>query len=133
MRPKRVCSMPHCPNLTEGGRCDECRKGAQGALQERRGTSAQRGYGARHRKWRKIILARDPICRGCDRAPSRIADHIVPLEFGGDWEIENGQGLCWACHEWKKRREREDETFGRALREAGAALGEPAPVGWRYA
>lgn len=72
-----------------------------------------------------MILARDPLCMiqklcgrglGPDRlpAPSTVADHILPLRRGGGWEIENGQGCCKACHDWKTRREHaEDASSGR--------------------
>jgi len=53
------------------------------------------------------VLARDPICRSCRRAPSTEADHIVPLAQGGDWSLENGQGLCKTCHSRKTRRQQE--------------------------
>jgi 5-methylcytosine-specific restriction endonuclease McrA len=52
-----------------------------------------------------MILARDPLCKIavlCDgTAPSVEADHIVPLNAGGDWSLENGQGGCKACHSYK--------------------------------
>jgi 5-methylcytosine-specific restriction protein A len=71
----------------------------------RRGTSHERGYDARHRRWRKIILWRDPLCKGCGRALSTHADHIVPLSQGGDWQVSNGQGLCQSCHNRKTGKE----------------------------
>src|SRR5712664_2524842 len=67
----------------------------------RRGNSHERGYDARHRRWRKIILWRDPICKGCGKALSTHADHIVPLSQGGTWQLSNGQGLCESCHNTK--------------------------------
>lgn len=83
-------------------------------------------------KWREIILARDPICRGCNRVPSRQADHIVPRKPGADdWSEENGQGLCDSCHSYKTAVEQRDPLFGARLREEGAKSGEPAPIGWR--
>jgi hypothetical protein len=30
------------------------------------------------------VLVRDPICKACDKELSTQADHIVPLEDGGD-------------------------------------------------
>jgi 5-methylcytosine-specific restriction endonuclease McrA len=56
--------------------------------------------------WRKLrgqVLARDPICKICNRAPSRIADHIRPHR--GVWalfcDLLNLQGLCKICHDRK--------------------------------
>jgi len=96
----------------------------------------------RQKAWRQIILGRDPICRGCERAPSTHADHIVPRKPGAeDWSEENGQGLCGSpgrvgpggsCHSYKTAVEQRDPFFGLRLREEGKKLGEPAPPGWRY-
>ncbi|HNU81886.1 MAG TPA: HNH endonuclease signature motif containing protein [Thermoanaerobaculia bacterium] len=52
------------------------------------------------------MLARDPICRACSRAPATVADHVTPLRAGGGWELANGQGLCRACHNAKTAGER---------------------------
>jgi 5-methylcytosine-specific restriction protein A len=69
-----------------------------------RPSAAKRHYGAHHRQWRKLVLARHPICQDCGRAPSTNADHIVALRDGGTWEMENGQGLCASCHSRKTAR-----------------------------
>ena len=61
-----------------------------------------------HRRWRLMILARHPLCRdpaGC-RQPGVVADHIRPLADGGDWSLENGQGMCVRHHNAKAARER---------------------------
>jgi 5-methylcytosine-specific restriction protein A len=95
-----------------------------------RGTAASRGYDARHRKWRRLILATDPVCRICHIGASTVADHVTPLEDGGDWSLENGQGLCSRCH----NRKTVAETAARAtnLREGRVkslqpGLSEPVP------
>lgn len=71
-----------------------------------RGTAASRGYDARHRSWRRVILTRDPMCRIgiiCGgRAASTVADHIIPLNAGGTWDMSNGQGACEKCHNHKR-------------------------------
>ena len=66
-----------------------------------RPSASARGYGRRHQKWRLLILARDPICKICNREPSTEADHI-----DGDntnLSVSNGQGLCKSCHGSKTR------------------------------
>lgn len=68
-----------------------------------RPTAAQRGYDRIHKRWRRRIIARDPVCRRCARAASTEADHIVPLEDGGTWDDDNGQGMCKPCHTKKTR------------------------------
>lgn len=61
---------------------------------------------------RYVVLARDPVCKICNRYPSTIADHIKPHK--GNWElfvnIQNIQGVCKACHDTKTAVE--DGGFG---------------------
>lgn len=77
-----------------------------------RGSAASRGYGAQHRRWRAMVLARDPFCVDpyvrhgrFGPEPAIVADHIVRLEAGGSWALENGQGLCESCHAIKRASE----------------------------
>ncbi len=98
---KRPCKQPGCPHLVTSGFCAQHHHKVQ-QYERERGTGAQRGYGARHQRWRRDILGRDPLCLAClarrRYAPSTVADHIVPLSRDGTWELENGQGLCRRCH-----------------------------------
>lgn len=72
-----------------------------------------------------MVLARDPLCmiqklcgRGLDRsgepkhlpAPSTVGDHKIRLSRGGDWSLQNGQGACAPCHNWKTREERKADV-----------------------
>lgn len=127
-RPLRPCVYPGCPNLVGTGSCpDHARR-----REQQRGHAAKRGYGPRHQKQRKLILARDHICRGCERAPSVADDHIVPIAAGGSaTDDQNQQGLCTECHGYKTAVEQRDPFFGVRLRDAGRHVGEPAPYGWR--
>ena len=70
-----------------------------------RPSAAKRSYNRRHQKWRLMVLARDPICKACNRLPSTDADHIIPLRDGGTWALENGAGLCKSCHSQKTWKE----------------------------
>ncbi|MET9729702.1 holin [Streptomyces sp. NPDC006458] len=109
-RAMSICSTPGCPEYTNGGRCADCRAAAD----RRRGTSTQRGYGARHRsRFRDAVLARDPACvctitsHGHDSPcgqPSRHADHhplsrrdLVARGQDPD-DPQHGRGLCHRCH-----------------------------------
>jgi 5-methylcytosine-specific restriction protein A len=108
-----VCTVPGCPQLTQGGRCAQHRAEAEQA----RGTARQRGYGAGHEKtFRPAVLARDPICTctGCNSctpargrpcaARSVHADHhpLSRRELAATGENPNdpkhGRGLCPPCH-----------------------------------
>lgn len=106
---RRLC--PKCGAIVAGP-CGSCASKRAAAFDARRGTAAERGYGAHHGRWRKMVLARDPLCRhpGCG-APATDADHIVPLARGGTWSLQNGQGLCHPHHSEKTARE--DGGFGR--------------------
>ena len=70
---------------------------------------------ALHKGWSSIVLRRDPICVACNRAPSSTADHVLPLEDGGTWELTNGQGLCTSCHSVKTA----EDVKKRRLKQAG--------------
>ena len=52
---------------------------------------------------RTLVLARDPVCKICNRNESTIADHIKPHR--GIWalfcDMLNLQGLCKECHDRK--------------------------------
>ena len=125
----RPCTHPGCPNLVGRGPCQDHAR----ARERRRGYAAKRGYGSRHQKQRLIVLARDPICRGCEQAESTVDDHIVPIATGGSAsDDQNQQGLCVECHGYKTAIEQRDAFFGIRLREEGQKLGEPAPHGWRH-
>jgi 5-methylcytosine-specific restriction endonuclease McrA len=58
-------------------------------------TPNTRGY--RHDLWAREVKARADGCAwaelgDCDGGLE--ADHIVPLELGGDYSLENGRALC---------------------------------------
>jgi 5-methylcytosine-specific restriction protein A len=96
-----VCSVPGCPTLTDTGRCPEHRAEAERA----RGTARQRGYGRQHeQRFRPAVLARDPVCVLCQKAPAAHADHyplsrreLVAAGLDPD-DPRHGRGLCGPCH-----------------------------------
>lgn len=85
-RPLGPCWSPGCGNRAD---CATHRRVASRQDQQERGTAAQRGYDADHRRWRTRVLERDPWCRDperrhrLDRIATRVADHIVPLR---EWQ-----------------------------------------------
>lgn len=72
-----------------------------------------RGYDARWRKLRRIVLAESPICNHCG-APAVDVDHIIPLSRGGTHDRENLQPLCHACHSRKTVLEDGGLGYGRS-------------------
>ena len=116
--PKRAakpCAYPGCPNLVRsGGRyCKEHKRERRVQSDAQRGTAAQRGYGARWRRLRKMILSKQPLCADpfgvhAERGEIVVAtevDHIVPKKYGGTDAVDNLQALCKSCHSRKTRGE----------------------------
>jgi 5-methylcytosine-specific restriction protein A len=99
--PLKPCTQPGCPELTTGGRCPA----HQTAAQRQRGSASDRGYGHTHRTtFREAVLAKNPICVLCHRAPSTEADHHPHsrkqlITQGKDpSDPRYGRGLCHKCH-----------------------------------
>jgi 5-methylcytosine-specific restriction protein A len=100
----KVCATPTCPELVPPGQtyCDGC----DTEVDRIRGTAAQRGYtSAGHRRFRKQVLARDPICMVCRAAPSTVADHhplsrreLVAAGMDPN-NPDHGRGVCKPCHD----------------------------------
>ena len=84
----------------------------------RRGSSAERGYGARWGKYRAAWLRLHPLCGDrCSTAspehslclqqgriaPAREVDHIHPAKPDDPqfWDAANLQSLCHRCHSTK--------------------------------
>lgn len=109
-----VCSVPSCPELCSGGRCDTHKREAD----QRRGSAYQRGYGGK--AWqaaRDAVLARDPLCVCPDTEhghgvlcgqPSNVADHyprerkeLVAAGVPDPDAPPRMRGVCSDCHNRK--------------------------------
>ena len=107
-KPKRPCSYPGCPELTDGRFCPVHQKAYEKDYNRRhRDMSAQEFYNSREwRLKRHEHLAEEPLCRECRRrgrlARATVVDHIVPIRFGGE-RLDDGnlQSLCASCHSRK--------------------------------
>lgn len=119
-RPPSPCLHPGCGVLTDAGRCERHRKVRRQEADQHRGTSAQRGYGARWQTASKAFLRAHPLCQcaECDEGRKRttaatVVDHIKPHR--GDmvlfWDPTNWQSMSKICHDQKTARE--DGGFGR--------------------
>ncbi|TAL60608.1 MAG: HNH endonuclease [Bacteroidetes bacterium] len=96
------CNVPKCNNMMP---CS-----IHGRKEVNRKSSFLRGYDSSHRKWREQVLYSSPICSECERhgryTLATEADHIIPMDQGGDkLDLNNGQGLCRSCHAKKTRKE----------------------------
>lgn len=101
-RAPRRCTTAGCAGtpVPPSAKCEQC----QGRARPRVSATAQ-GYGAEHReRFRAAVLARDPVCVLCKRAPSVHADHWPrskkELRAAGldDHHPAYGRGLCAPCH-----------------------------------
>ena len=118
--PRPACSVPTCP---ERKPCPIHGNATARAYDYRRGKTAARHYGGRHRKLRAQTIARDPLCvcsvyPGCKHAPgdcgelTTVSDHVVPVRVAPElaYVQENRQGLCKLCHDrktaWETRQRR---------------------------
>ena len=138
-RALRPCPARGCAKLVRKGRCPEHTREHHAMDRSSRGTAAQRGYDARHRRWREHVLARDPLCVDCKAegrvTPSVIADHVLAVNDGGEpYDLDNGQGLCVAHHnakivrETKARRALGHRTGGGGSQSLESAQTETAPT-----
>jgi len=81
------------------------------SLDQRRGSSGERGYGWTWQKFRDTFLKENPLCAYCLKlgrpVQATVVDHIVPHR--GDmrlfWQQGNHQSLCASCHSSVKQRE----------------------------
>ena len=108
---ERPCFTPGCPNTTSGQFCLHHAREKERA----RGTSAQRGYGAKWQRKSKAFLKRSEnrTCRcGCGE-PSTDVDHIEAVSGPNDprfWDETNWQPLAHECH--GRKTVLEDGGFG---------------------
>ena len=97
----KPCTQPGCPTLVPAGsgRCSACERAADG----RRGSARARGYGKGHERFRRAVLARDPLCVLCG-ATATEADHhplsrreLSAAGLDPDDPV-HGRGCCKSCH-----------------------------------
>lgn len=89
---------------------------------DRRGSSAERGYGYRWQRAREGFLRKHPLCAVCLAegvlTPATVVDHRVPHR--GDkalfWDRGNWQQLCSAHH--NRKTATEDSGFAKGEGEA---------------
>ena len=104
-KPGTSCPKPGCPGIVRSGVCSTCgplRVKGQRVHDERRGTAASRGYGARWQRVRAMVLRASPLCAECQRegrvTPATDVHHVVKRRDGGPDAEDNLEALCHACH-----------------------------------
>jgi len=102
-KPKRPCSYPGCPRLTEERYCEEHKKLASKQYERySRDPVAKRRYGREWQKIRARFLAAHPLCEQCKKegrlTKATEVHHILPLDHGGTHDESNLMALCKPCH-----------------------------------
>jgi len=100
---KKECAHPRCPDVVPSGQrhCTKHKRAEVKQYERGRGSSSERGYDRKWQKIRAVIIARDPVCKACNRKPTTDVDHITPRRRGGTDAESNLQGLCHTCHSSK--------------------------------
>jgi 5-methylcytosine-specific restriction enzyme A len=116
-RPKKPCSVPGCPNLTQGRYCEQHKHKEQQDKAERhryydehiRDRKAREFYHSKEwQRVRQAALMRDNyLCQDCLEekriTPADVVDHIKPVRWF--WhlrlELSNTRSLCHAHHNKK--------------------------------
>lgn len=104
----RPCPTPGCARLVRQGRCEQHARPGRPAW-----AGAGKGHTVRNQALRAQVMREEPTCRLCG-APSKIADHIIPLGQHGLDVRENLQGLCASCSGTKSAREGNAARVARA-------------------
>lgn len=102
-KPKKPCSFPGCPKLTDKRYCEEHEKVMNDRYNkyERPYDSSVR-YGSEWRKVRNRYIKAHPLCEECLATGKVTAatevHHILPVNHGGTHDDSNLRSLCKSCH-----------------------------------
>lgn len=102
-KPKRACSYPGCPELTDDIYCKSHKKLANKHYNKyQRDPESNKRYGRRWKRIRDRYIKGHPLCEECQKhgrlTPVEEVHHILPLSKGGSNNPENLMSLCKSCH-----------------------------------
>ncbi|HEM4925531.1 TPA: HNH endonuclease [Streptococcus suis] len=102
-KPKRPCSYPSCPKLTEGRFCMKHERQENKRYEQYdRNPVVRKCYGHTWRKIRASYVKAHPYCELCfkEGRMKRVEEvhHIKPLAEGGTHDTTNLISLCQSCH-----------------------------------
>jgi 5-methylcytosine-specific restriction protein A len=102
-KPKRPCSYPGCPRLTDGRYCDEHQKLTDKQYNKyQRNPEHRKRYGRAWKRIRDKYIKAHLLCEECFKYnrlnPAEEVHHIIPLAKGGTHDDDNLMSLCKACH-----------------------------------
>ena len=102
-KPKRPCSFPGCPKLTDGRFCEEHGKQENRRYEKYdRDPAVRRRYGRAWKRIRDRYAVKHPFCEECYKKgllhPVEEVHHKLPLAEGGTHDESNLVSLCQSCH-----------------------------------
>ena len=102
-KPKRPCSFPGCPRLTDGRYCEEHEKQENRRYEKYdRDPAVRRRYGRAWKRIRDRYVQEHPLCEMCLEQGRLVSTeevhHKLPLSEGGTHARENLIALCQSCH-----------------------------------
>ena len=103
MRPKKPCSYPGCPNLTNGRFCEEHQREENKRYEKYdRNPAVHRRYGRAWKRIRDKYVSLHPFCEICYAkgilVETEEVHHKKPLSEGGTHDRDNLIALCKSCH-----------------------------------
>ena len=102
-KPKRPCSYPGCPRLTDKQYCEEHTAIARNQYNKyERSPDINKKYGRAWKRIRDRHAAQHPLCERCLQegrlVPMDEVHHKVPVSKGGTHARDNLMSLCRSCH-----------------------------------
>lgn len=102
-KPKRPCSYPGCPNLTDDRYCESHKSLVDRNYNKyQRDPNSNKRYGRSWKRIRDRYIKAHPLCEECEKygrlTTAEEVHHILPLSKGGGNEPENLMSLCKSCH-----------------------------------
>lgn len=102
-KPKRPCSYPGCPELTDDRYCEQHQSLVNKQYNKyQRDPESNKRYGRSWKRIRDRYIKTHPLCEECQRqgrlTPAEEVHHIIPLANGGSNDKENLMSLCKSCH-----------------------------------
>jgi 5-methylcytosine-specific restriction protein A len=102
-KPKRPCSQPGCPKLTDGRFCEEhAKEEAKRYERYQRDPAMKKSYSRTWKRIRDRYIKEHPLCEMCQKEDkltlAEEVHHVVPLSKGGTHATENLMALCTRCH-----------------------------------
>ena len=102
-KPKRPCSYPGCPKLTDGRYCEEHQSVVNSNYEKYgRDPATKKRYGRAWKRIRDKYVLEHPFCELCFKrgiiVETEEVHHMKPLAEGGTHDKSNLISLCKSCH-----------------------------------